>query len=414
MERTDAPRTPDPRWPRVIVHADMDAFYAAIEQLDDPRLRGRPILVGPPSARGVVLTASYEARPYGVGSAMPMARARELCPQAVVVPPRFERYREVSRAVMRLFADFSPTVEPLSLDEAFLDMTGAHRIFGQPEAIGAEIQRRVREVTGGLTASIGVATTKYVAKVASGHAKPDGLTIVPADEAQAWLAPQPVRNLWGVGAKTERRLLALGLRTIGDVAAAAPAMLERELGEWGLKLHALAHADDPRPVIASREAKSIGSERTLERDVADRAAIEHHLRQCAEDVARRLRKHELAATGVRVKLKRADFRLLTRQRALGAPTDVAGELLESARRLLPEFEDPGPFRLIGIAAYGLQAAGQGGELELESRATRARALETALDRLHERFGEGSVRRAADLLRGGGIAPGVNLDFLDDD
>src|SRR5690606_11358210 len=263
---------------------------------------------------------------------------------ALVVPPRFDRYREMSRVVMRLFTDFSPAVEPLSLDEAFLDMTGAHRIFGAPAAIGARLRDAIREATGGLTASIGVAATKYVAKVASGHRKPNGLTVVPPEETQAWLAPQPVRNLWGVGAKTERALVALGLHTIGDVAAHDPRALERALGETGLHLQVLARGIDPRPVVPDREAKSVGSERTLEKDVAGRAAIEHHLRQCADGVARRLRKQGYVAAGVRVKLKRADFRLLTRQRALGEPTDVASELFAASRRLLDEFHDPGPFR----------------------------------------------------------------------
>ncbi len=198
-------------WPRVIAHADMDAFYASVEQLDDPTLRGRPLIVGPNSARGVVLTASYEARPFGVGSAMPMARARRLCPEALIVPPRFERYSQVSKIIMDLFGDFSPSVEALSLDEAFLDMTGSDKLFGAPEAIGRKLKAAIREATAGLTASVGISGTKYVAKVASGHRKPDGLTIVPPDEARAWLAPQPVKNLWGAGPKTAGRLEALGL-----------------------------------------------------------------------------------------------------------------------------------------------------------------------------------------------------------
>jgi len=209
-------------WPRIVAHADMDAFYAAVEQLDDPRLRGRPLLVGPPGARGVVLTASYEARPHGVGSAMPMVTARRLCPNAVVVPPRFERYQEVSAAIMRVFADFSPEVEPLSLDEAFLDMTGSEGLFGDPETMGRRLKAAVRDATGGLTVTVGLSAIKYVAKVASGYKKPDGLTVVPPESAKAWLAPMPVSRLWGAGQKTEPRLHALGLRTIGDVADADP------------------------------------------------------------------------------------------------------------------------------------------------------------------------------------------------
>ena len=189
-------------WPRIVMHADMDAFYAAVEQMDDPSLRGRPILVGSPSARGVVLTASYEARPFGVGSAMPMARARKLCPDALIVPPRFERYREVSASVMQTFGDFSPDVEAISLDEAFLDMSGAENIFGPPEMMGRKLKEAVREGTGGLKVTVGISGTKYVAKVASGYKKPDGLTIVPQNEAKAWLAPLPISYLWGVGKKT--------------------------------------------------------------------------------------------------------------------------------------------------------------------------------------------------------------------
>jgi DNA polymerase-4 len=220
----------DKVWPRVVAHADMDAFYAAVEQLDDPALRGRPLLVGSASGRGVVLTASYEARPYGVGSAMPMAKARRLCPSAVIVPPRFDRYQDVSRTIMDVFYDFSPEVEALSLDEAFLDMTGSERLFGTPESIGRRLKTAVREATGGLTASVGLSATKYVAKVASGYRKPDGLTVVAAEEARAWLAPFPVSRLWGAGPKNQARLHNIGLHTIGDVADADPIFLSRQLG----------------------------------------------------------------------------------------------------------------------------------------------------------------------------------------
>ena len=199
----------------------MDAFYAAIEQLDDPSLRGRPLLVGPPSSRGVVLTASYEARPYGVGSAMPMAKARRLCPKAVIVPPRFDRYQEVSATIMNVFSDFSPDVEALSLDEAFLDMTGSEQLFGDPQSIGRRLKTAIREATG-LTASVGLSATKYVAKVASACQKPDGLTVVPPEDAKAWLAPLSVSWLWGAGPKTQARLHQIGMHTIGDVARADP------------------------------------------------------------------------------------------------------------------------------------------------------------------------------------------------
>src|SRR5689334_8329268 len=247
--RARAAATMTEQWPRIIVHADMDAFYAAVEQLDDPSLRGRPLLVGSDTARGVVLTASYEARASGAGSAMPMQRARRLCPEALVVPPRFERYQQISELVMTAFGTFSPLVEPLSLDEAFLDMTGSTRLFGDPESIGRRIKAAVRECTGGLTASVGISGTRYVAKVASGFRKTDGLTIVPPAAMRDWLAPLPVSSLWGAGPKTTERLKAKGWETIGQIASADAATLERSLGALGQRFFALANGVDPREVV---------------------------------------------------------------------------------------------------------------------------------------------------------------------
>jgi DNA polymerase IV len=260
-------------WARIVAHADMDAFYAAIEQLDDPALQGRPVLVGPRSDRGVVLTASYEARPYGVGSAMPMAKARRMCPSAIIIPPRFDRYQEVSETIMRVFSNFSPDVEALSLDEAFLEMTGSEQLFGDPECVGSRLKAAIREATGGLTASVGLSATKYVAKVASACQKPDGLTVVRPEDAKAWLAPFPVSRLWGAGPKTQARLHKLGLHTIGDVADADPLFLSAKLGSAGLHFHTLAQAEDPRPVIGRRTSKSMGSEHTLDRDVCEKEDI---------------------------------------------------------------------------------------------------------------------------------------------
>src|SRR6185503_9397271 len=274
-------------WPRIVAHADMDAFYAAVEQLDDPTLRGRPLLVGPQSARGVVLTASYEARPYGVGSAMPMAQARRMCPDAVIVPPRFDRYQQVSATIMKVFSDFSPDVEALSLDEAFLDMTGSEQLFGDPQSIGRRLKAAVREATNGLTASVGVSATKYVAKVASASRKPDGLTVVPPEQAKAWLAPLSVSWLWGAGPKTQTRLHQLGMHTIADVAEADVQFLTAKLGSAGLHFHTLARAEDPRPVIGRRASKSIGSEHTLDEDVHEKADIRFHLRRSADTIGRR-------------------------------------------------------------------------------------------------------------------------------
>lgn len=389
----------------------MDAFYAAVEQLDDPSLRGKPVLVGPPSARGVVLTASYEARPYGVGSAMSMAVARRRCPDAVVVPPRFERYEAVSRIVMRVFHDFSPAVEALSLDEAFIDMTGSERLLGDPSIFGPRLKGAIVEATGGLCVSVGVSSTKFVAKVASGHAKPDGLTIVPPEQAAAWLAPLPVSRLWGAGAKTSARLEALGYERIGDVAAADPDALRAALGNIGRRLHELARAEDPREVVPTKPAKSIGSELTLETDTRSTGTISHHLRHEADKVARRLRKAGLRARGVRVKLKRHDFKLLTRQRALAGSTDLADDLYRAAESLLDAFGPLPSIRLVGLAAFDLESGEPSGQADLLAPQARKRNLEIALDRLAERFGERAVTRASSLRGGERAGCGPNLDFL---
>jgi DNA polymerase-4 len=392
----------------------MDAFYAAIEQLDDPRLRGRPLLVGSDSARGVVLTASYEARSSGAGSAMPMQRARRLCPDAIVVPPRFERYSQVSEIVMQTLGRFSPLVEPLSLDEAFLDMTGSTRLFGNPTSIGTRIKAAIKEATGGLTATVGISGTRFVAKVASGFRKPDGLTIVPPTQMREWLAPLAVSNLWGSGPKTTERLKALGFETIGQVARADPAKLDRSLGPVR-RFFALANGVDPREVVGSRRTRSVGSERTLNVDVTARHDIAGHLRLEADTIAQRLRRSSRIARGVRIKLKTTDFRIVTRQSVLAEPSDVGAVLFAQAVKLLDEVGESGPFRLVGLAAYDLSAAvtpdPQGGLLP--PAGNRERRLETTMDALAERFGRGVVQRAGDLGRDRGVGVAANLDFLHD-
>ena len=401
-------------WPRIIAHADMDAFYAAVEQLDDPGLRGRPILVGPRSQRGVVLTASYEARPFGVGSAMPMSEARRRCPEALIVPPRFARYQELSETIMTVFADFSPDVQALSLDEAFLDMSGASHLFGPPASMGRRIKDAVYAATGGLHVSVGLSGTKYVAKVASDHAKPDGLVVVAPQDARAWLAPMGISRLWGAGPKTQQRLAALGLETIGEVAAANPTWLHRELGQAGLHFYDLAHARDPRPVSGRRSAKSIGSERTLSADVVGRKDIEMHLRRSADRVARRLRRKHYRAEGVRIKLKTTGFKLLTRQRRLSEPSDVADTLYHATHSLLDELLPFGPFRLVGLAAFDLIRREGPEQSELFDGERRSRDLESTIDGLLQRFGDDTVFRAADLVRDRALGrQGPSLDFLDE-
>lgn len=398
------------KWPAIVAHADLDAFYAAVEQMDDPGLRGRPVLVGPNSGRGVVLTASYEARQYGVGSAMPVAEATRRCPDAIIVPPRFDRYQELSAETMRVLGDFSPRVEPLSLDEAFLDMTGAEAIFGAPRDMGRQIKDAVFEATG-LRISVGVSATKYVAKVASAHEKPDGLTVVPPDRAGAWLAPLPITKLWGVGKKTAPRLEALGYRVIGDIARTDVRLLRRQLGSVGMRIHDLAHGSDPRSVKRARTAKSIGSTRTLSADVSRREDIELHLRRAADRIAGRTRSKSYVAGGVRVVLKTSRFELLTRQRTLDKRVDLASEFFAVGRRLLDEFDHPGPFRLVGMSAFDLDWRRGPRQLDLFENAQR-RSLETTIDDVVARFGRGAVVRARDLGHPGTVMNGVNLDFLD--
>ncbi len=417
MQQSTAPTpmevsgTDHPEWSRIVLHADMDAFYAAVEQRDNPELVGKPVLIGPNSYRGVVLTASYEARPYGVGSAMPVGEARRRCPDAIMVEPRFDRYQEVSGQVMDIFADFSPRVEAISLDEAFLDMTGATKIFGSPREMAAELKRRVLATTG-LHISVGVAASKYVAKVASAYDKPNGLTVVPPDETVAWLAPQPISRLWGVGRKTAPKLQAMGLLTIGDVAAADPRKLEELLGQSGRHYYALSHGEDPRPVLRGRAAKSIGSDRTLSKDVSKREDIERHLRRSADRIARRVRAKDYVAKGIRVKLKTTEFQLLTRQRMVNRPIDSAEEFFRIGQELLGDFDHRGPFRLVGMAAFDLRWRCEPLQMDLFDDGLE-RSLETTIDKLIDRFGAEVFVRARDLNRRETVHKnGVNLDFLD--
>ncbi len=387
----------------------MDAFYASVEQLDNPELRGKPVLVGPKSDRGVVLTASYEARPFNVGSAMPVAVARRRCPQGIWVPPRFERYKELSECIMGVFADFSPSVEAISLDEAFLDMTGAEDLFGPPEQMARELQRQVAKATGGLTVSVGVSATKYVAKVASGYRKPHGITIVPPESVRAWLAPQDVSRLWGAGPKTQARLRMLGYETIADVASADVRVLREQLGAMGVQFHHLAHGRDPRQVARLRQAKSLSSDRTLAEDVSHPGEIRRHLQRSADRVAGRLRAKGYRARGVRIKLKTADFKLITRQCVIPA-TDLAADFYSAGVRLFEKLGHPGPFRLIGLGSFDLVRAEAPQQLGLFDTAANS-ALESVMDQVKSRFGDGALHRASDTGRDTIIDAHQHLDFL---
>jgi DNA polymerase-4 len=384
-------------WPRIILHADMDAFYAAIEQRDRPELRGKPILVGGASGRSVVTTASYEARPFGVGSAMPMAKARRLCPQAIIVEPRHAHYSAVSEEIMAVFADFSPAVEALSLDEAFIDMTGAERLFGPPERMARALKDKVYEKTH-LRVSVGAAPSKYVAKVASDFGKPDGLLVVPPDGVLSFLHPLPVKRLWGVGPKASEELQVRGLMTIGDVARTDREVLTRAFGALGDHIAELAAGYDPRDVIPDRDNKSVGAEQTLERDIVGIKAIAPHVLHSADRIAHRLRKSGIKARGIRVKLKTFDFHINTRQARLERPTDSADALFEAAKKLLPTFDLEIPVRLVGLATYDFVDGAAPEQTELFGGAERKKRgnLDRTLDAVWEKFGAGALKRASDL------------------
>jgi DNA polymerase-4 len=376
-----------------ILHLDMDAFFASVELLERPDLVGRPVIVGHPSLRSVVTAATYEARKYGVNSAMPMAVALRRCPQAIVLEPHFERYTHYSAVVMRLLRDVTPLVEPLSIDEAFLDVAGALRLMGTPWQIGARLRERVFAETG-LRASVGAAATKYVAKLASSRAKPDGLLVVPAASTLAFLHPQPVSALWGVGAKAEEQLARLGLRTVGDVAEVPLDALTRAVGSaTATRLHELAWGRDPRQVSTEREEKSVGHETTFEHDVTDPEAIHRTLLSLADGAAVRLRRSGVQARTVAIKLRFSDFTTISRSRTLGEPTDVARRLYEEGRALYDAANpDRRPVRLIGIR--GEQLSGAVAALGLWDDDEAWRSAEHTVDAVAGRFGQGAVRPAA--------------------
>ncbi|MFZ5468939.1 MAG: DNA polymerase IV [Myxococcota bacterium] len=373
--------------PRAILHIDMDAFYASVEQRDDPSLRGKPVIVGGHPTRGVVLAASYEVRPFGVKSAMPMSRALKLAPHAVVVPPRPAAYADASDHVFSLFESVTPLVEPLSLDEAFLDVTASQRLFGAPAQIAAHLRARITAETG-LTASAGIAPSKFLAKIVSDLAKPNGQKEVRPGEERAFLAPLSVGRLWGVGPKGEEALRALGLRTVGDVAAQTPQWLEDELGGGGRHLWELSHGIDERAVVPDRQAKSIGAEDTFDGDLAGADALTPHLHGQALRVGRRLRRAGVKTRVVQLKIKYADFTLLTRRATLDEPTDDGQTLYREACALLAKVRLEKKVRLTGVSAQDLGGDGQLGLFD--AAPNRAQRLNRTLDRIAERFGSRAV------------------------
>jgi DNA polymerase-4 len=378
--------------PRAILHVDMDAFYASVEQRDDPRLRGKPVAVGGAARRGVVCAASYEARPFGVRSAMPVSRALRLCPQLIVIPPDFAKYAAVSDRIFEIFNSFTPEVEGLSLDEAFLDVTRSQALLGTPLQQARDIKDRVRAQTQ-LTASVGIAEVKFAAKIASELCKPDGLLEVPLGQVREFLAPLPASRLWGVGPRTDEELQRLGLRKIGDVARADPAYLEARLGSAGPWLHDLANGIDPREVESDAKAKSVGAEETFEDDLEGEELLPF-IHEQALRVGARLRRAGVCARSVHLKVKYADFRIQTRQETLPAPTDDSAEIYRVASRLLTKMEER-PIRLTGVHAGDLGTKAPQLGLFDGDRKKRER-LNRSLDAIAEKFGDGAVL-PADLL-----------------
>jgi DNA polymerase-4 len=378
---------------RVILHVDMDAFFASVEQLDDPALRGKPVLVGHDGARGVVAAASYEARTFGCHSAQPMAVAKRLCPQAVVVGGRFSRYREISRQVHAIFERFTPAVESVSIDEAYLDVTGARRLHGDGEAIGRRLKAMIAAETR-LTASVGVAANKFLAKLASDMRKPDGLVVIRPEDVERLLPGLPVGRIWGVGKKTEESLAAAGVKTIADLRRMPAEWISGRLGSWGEQVLELAWGRDPRPVETDRETKSISHEQTFETDVGDPAAVRLVLVEQVEAVAWRLRRAGLLARRVGLKIRFGDFQTISRSRTLAHATDRTDLLLVEAEAVFDAWAAAAfrPVRLIGMGAEDLAAGVDQLELFGQKEEEKARGVDRAVDAINEKFGKGAIRR----------------------
>lgn len=385
-----------------VLHVDMDAFFALVELARRPELCGRPVIVGGVE-RGVVLSATYEARTFGVRSAMPMAAALRLCPQAIVVRPEHGLYQEVSRGVMEILRDVTSLVEQLSVDEAFLDVRGARRRLGPPVVIAENIRERVAR-SFGITCSVGIASTKFVAKLASVHAKPDGLLLVPQDATLAFLRSLPVGALWGVGERTEEHLARFGITTVAQLADSDRLLLQGAIGRAaGARLHDLAWGRDPRPVEPTRVEKSLGAESTFDHDRSDLADVEARLLGLADHVAARLRRHDQVGRVVALKIRTSDFRTLSRSRTLDSPTDVGREIYLAARELLAGVDLRGlPVRLVGVRLEGLTAReGAHVQATLDEAADgtieRRRAAEATMDMVRERFGTAAIGPGASRL-----------------
>lgn len=375
------------RW---IMHVDMDAFFASVEQRDDPALQGKPVIVCGKSRRSVVATASYEARAFGVHSAMPLSQAKRLCPHGCFVAPRFEAYREASDAIHQVMLHYADAYEPISLDEAFLDISGMGSQYPTLGSIGRAIKEEIRSAVH-LTASVGIAPNKFLAKMASDMDKPDGLCIIPYGREQEVLAPLPVRRLWGVGSVTEKKLLAAGFRTIADIQEAAPEKLSALLGNQGPLLKALSLGIDERPIISSRQVKSIGDESTYEYDLTDRPTIDREIAIHSDIVAQRLRRHDLAARTISLKIRFASFKTIIRSLSLEEGTNLQETIDSACQTLLSRIPLTEGIRLIGVTASNLGAPLSIPSLFSDKEEKRARAAR-AMDGIQQKYGRKALRK----------------------
>ena len=380
----------------MILHIDMDAFYASVEQLDDPQLRNKCVIVGGTSNRGVVSAASYEARQFGVRSAMPIYQAKQKCPHGIFVPPRMDRYQAVSKKIMALLRDFSPLVEPVSIDEAYVDITGCQRLFGEPQEIAWEIKRKIKE-TVNLTCSVGVAPNKFLAKIASDMQKPDGLTLIAPEQVGAFVDSLPINKVPGVGNKMQHQMELLGIRTLGDVQRLPQETLLRHLGKFGLRLRALSAGIDDSPVTPHAPHKSISSERTLAADTHDRELLKRCLLSQSADVARQLRQAGVRAKTITLKIKDADFKTVTRRATIGIPGQSSKTIYEQATRLLDEYKITKKIRLIGVGASGFSPVSASVQMGLFEHSEEGdgdwEKVDKTLDAISKKFGKDVVGRA---------------------
>ncbi|MFH2218640.1 MAG: DNA polymerase IV [Pseudomonadota bacterium] len=379
----------------MILHIDMDAFYASVEQLDNPELKGKCVIVGGMSGRGVVSAASYEARKFGIHSAMPVFKAKQKCPGGIFLQPRMGRYKAMSEKIMSLLTDFSPLVEPVSIDEAFVDVTGCSRIHGEPKKIAVEIKKKIRD-TMNLTCSVGVAPNKFLAKIASDMSKPDGLTVIMPDEVPAFIQSLEIRKVPGVGSVTAGNLAALGIETLGDVGKYPLKTLLKKLGKFGKRLKALSEGIDPSPVIPFTAAKSVSSEETLAENTRDQDLLKQHILMQAEDIGRQLRKLGMRARTITLKIKHADFKQVTRSVTIKNPTQSSETIYRKAGELLDVYRILKDVRLIGVGASGLVCADRPEQLNLfgdeKDPNHRWEKVDKTVDSISIKFGNDIIKR----------------------